>query len=383
MKANIDTIIDTIILKVAAPCNLACTYCYEYATGDNTWRNKPKHLDPQIAKKLAERIDEHLCTNDIDSFNIVLHGGEPLLVGPEKLKEIFEALISQPSREKIRLHLQTNGLLIDEEFCSLFSKYNVQVGVSLDGDEEANRFRVDHAAKSTYKSAIKGIETLKQFAPKSFTGILSVINLDSNPVNAMRALFALNPPSMDLLHPFITHDMVSTEKEKEEIGHKLYAWTKAALDLWMSSTDYHATKIRFLEDAMKCAVNSPTKSDWFGTRQTSYLIVETDGSYDLQDHLKVAGNASTEIRALGKHVSEASIEDAGIIAEERIISLGADKTPAACHGCDWEQSCSGGFLPTRYSSEKLFDNPSVYCGGLMLLLANLRELLINANKVNV
>ena len=37
-------IIDTVILKVVAPCNLNCSYCYEYNMGDDSWKFKPKEF---------------------------------------------------------------------------------------------------------------------------------------------------------------------------------------------------------------------------------------------------------------------------------------------------------------------------------------------------
>ena len=44
--------LNTVILKVAAPCNLNCSYCYEYNRGDESWRLKPK----QILAKTAEQV---------------------------------------------------------------------------------------------------------------------------------------------------------------------------------------------------------------------------------------------------------------------------------------------------------------------------------------
>ena len=59
---NTNSNIDTIILKFSAGCNLLCDYCYEYQSGDETWKTKPKHLIEDVAAKIGRRIrfDEKL-----------------------------------------------------------------------------------------------------------------------------------------------------------------------------------------------------------------------------------------------------------------------------------------------------------------------------------
>ena len=64
-----DKYFNTLIVKFASPCNLNCTYCYEYNTGDDSWKKKPKFISlkgfPHNALKcedatLIEWIEEHV-----------------------------------------------------------------------------------------------------------------------------------------------------------------------------------------------------------------------------------------------------------------------------------------------------------------------------------
>ena len=50
-------------------------------------------------------------------------------------------------------------------------------------------------------------------------------------------------------------------------------------------------------------------------------------------------------------------------------------TPTPCLGCIEERTCSGGYLPHRYSLERQFDNRSVWCADLLAIFGRLRELL--------
>jgi uncharacterized protein len=47
--------------------------------------------------------------------------------------------------------------------------------------------------------------------------------------------------------------------------------------------------------------------------------------------------------------------------------------PEGCRRCPEVDTCAGGHLSHRYSRERLFDNPSVWCEDLLRLLGHLRE----------
>lgn len=355
--------IDTIILKVASRCNLACTYCYEYAAGDNSWRNKPRLLSFDLAQALGKRIQEYTdCTNSPDSINVVLHGGEPLLAGQVIFSQIVEAIAQSAGSGRVRFHVQTNGILLDESWASLLGRLNVKVGVSLDGDVTANAGRVDHRGHATWERTVQGIENLKRTSPHSFGGLLCVVDTRSDPHAVMKTLLGFSPPLIDLLQPFITHDM--RDENSAAIVSQFGEWMIAATEFWLSHPEWHSTRVRYAEDAMKAVAGIKPKSDWFGQRGVTYLIVETDGRYDLQDQLKVIGASSTAFRAMSGSVVDTPIADAYKNARDRADRLKIDLLPTDCELCRWRVGCGGGFAPTRYSEARAFDNPSTYCAGL-------------------
>ena len=83
-------VIDTVLLKVASRCNLNCSYCYVYNMGDSGWQRQPKrlslHLQSVVVNQLRRLLEQQGCP-----FSIVLHGGEPLLLGVSRLGSLFEA----------------------------------------------------------------------------------------------------------------------------------------------------------------------------------------------------------------------------------------------------------------------------------------------------
>ena len=80
----------------------------------------------------------------------------------------------------------------------------VSVGVSLDGDVRANRLRIDHQGLGTWDRTVAGIHNLKRAG--CFSGIQSVIDLDSDPECVLAALAEFQPPEIELGQPFGSHD---------------------------------------------------------------------------------------------------------------------------------------------------------------------------------
>ena len=361
--------IDTIILKVASRCNLSCTYCYEYASGDQSWRTKPRLLSVEAAEMLGDRIRE--CTRDGSPgfINVVLHGGEPLLAGHGPFEQIVMALVDHAGRDRIRLHLQTNGMLLDDAWCALLARFDIQVGISLDGDATANAARVDHRGQPSWERTVAGISLLKRTAPHLFSGLLCVVDPRNDPRSVLTTLLGFSPPTLDLLQPFITHDMV--DDDSRAIVERFGQWMIDATTFWLSRPEWHGTRVRYVEDAMKAVAGIKPKSDWFGQRGVTYLIVESDGRYDLQDQLKVIGATSGAVREVRGSVFDTPFADAYADARLRADHLQVDRLPEGCAACQWRVGCSGGFVPTRYSSTRGFDNPSTYCAGLQSYFAYL------------
>ena len=82
--------INTIVLKVASPCNLNCTYCYEYNHGDDSWKKKPKRIALSTIDKLSKDIQQYIELKKLKAFNVVSHGGEPLLLGSKYMDEMYK-----------------------------------------------------------------------------------------------------------------------------------------------------------------------------------------------------------------------------------------------------------------------------------------------------
>lgn len=112
-------------LPVGIACNLKCTYCYQEPMRDAGNITTPR--DWSAAQKALEGHNSHFT----------VFGGEPLLAPIEHLEEVFKFGFEKFGANGI----QTNGTLITDAHIELFARYNVSVGISIDGPGELNNAR--------------------------------------------------------------------------------------------------------------------------------------------------------------------------------------------------------------------------------------------------
>lgn len=132
----------SIMIKPASSlCNLRCEYCFYH---DVSQIREEHNLGIMSAETSDRLIKSALSFAKGDSVAFAFQGGEPLLAGIDYFRDFAERVKKYNLRgSRIFFSIQTNGLLIDEQWARFFHDEHFLVGLSLDGDMEANRFRVD------------------------------------------------------------------------------------------------------------------------------------------------------------------------------------------------------------------------------------------------
>lgn len=368
-----DVPIRSIVLKVAAPCNLNCTYCYEYNRGDSSWRSKPKHILPEVVDRLGARIAEYAAARGLADFQVNLHGGEPTLLGAAGIDRVVMSLAASAPTIRFRIGMQTNATLVTPAMVEVLSRHGIRVGVSLDGDMRANRLRVDHQGRGSWERTVAGLRLLKDAGLVS--GIQAVIDLESDPEVVLDALGAFQPPLIELSQPFGNHDNPPRDSDAR---HSLGSWLRRAFDHWERTPALRGIRIGILADALRAIMTERPSSEWFPGVPQGFIVVATDGSYEGLDTLKIVGD---EGRVLGMSVHSHSIQDA---LDHRFIQLrtGGNGLCAECSACPIATWCAGGYFPTRYGRGRGFSNPSVYCADLKSLFGHLGGWLADQEAVD-
>ena len=112
------------LVKVASRCNLDCDYCYVYHHADQGWRSMPKILSVQNREAFAQQLAEYALESELKRCAVILHGGEPLLAGPQALAE-FANYLRQTCSIPVDVSLQTNGVLLTDEALLLLSDADI------------------------------------------------------------------------------------------------------------------------------------------------------------------------------------------------------------------------------------------------------------------
>ena len=351
--------LDTVLLKTASRCNIDCAYCYVYQGPDATWRLQPKRMRREVVEAVCERLIEQAGHQET-GFAIVLHGGEPLLPGFDELATLLRGLRARLSPDRHPISIQTNGTLLCESLLDLFAETRTSVSVSIDGPQEVNDLaRLDHRGRSTYAATLRGIQLLASHSESEFlfAGTLSVIQPAVGPRHVYEFLKALGTPSMDFLLQDGNHDRLPAGKssfDSTEYGQ----WLVSLLDLYLA--DPSPVPIRLVDDTIKLCLGGTSRKEGTGKDRHGILIIETDGEIRKNDTLRASFEGADQFAARW-NVTTTPLSH--VLSSREYVSYTGMQVPTCrpCADCDLLSVCGGGMPLYRWSAERGYDNPSVYC----------------------
>ncbi|MFE7838516.1 FxsB family cyclophane-forming radical SAM/SPASM peptide maturase [Streptomyces sp. NPDC057474] len=353
------------VIKVHSRCDLACDHCYVYQHADQSWRGRPVTMSEETFRRTAERIAEHAAAHRLTRVHVVLHGGEPLLAGRERLRGFARDLRSAlRDVAELDLRMQTNGLRLDDEFCAMLVDESIGTSISLDGDEASNdRHRIRRDGSGSYRDVVRAVRLLAAPAYRgAFGGLLCTIDVENDPVEVYRALAELRPPAIDFLLPHATWES-PPPRPGGESGSEYADWLIAVHKQW--TADGMPMRIRMFESISRLSRGRGSLTEALGLGSSDLLVVETDGAIEQADWLKTAYPGAP---ATGMHIATHRLGEA---AEHRGIQArraGLDGLSAQCRACPVVSVCGGGLYGHRHRRSNAFDNPSVYCADLLKII---------------
>jgi uncharacterized protein len=364
--------IDTVLLKTASRCNIRCSYCYVYQLGDQGWRRQPPTMSKSTIDAIIRRLDELRQAQDRD-FAVVLHGGEPLLLGEALLAQLLTGLRGRLP-VGCTLSVQTNGTLLTDPLLDLFVDAGATVSVSLDGPKKINdsrRVRFDQGG--TFGATLSGIHCLQRHpaTERLFSGTLSVVEPSTNPSDVYWFLRGLGVPGMSFLLPDGNHSRLPPGKAGFET-HEAGEWLAGLFDVYMSDPD--PVPVRVLDDLVKLVLGGSATKEGMGRDQNAILIIDTDGTVTKNDTLKSTSDGADRYSERWSVHSHSLQEIARTAAFRDHVEM-QRPTATQCRRCPELSVCGGGMPLYRWSDERRFDNPSVYCSDHVFLISRVRQYL--------
>ncbi len=360
--------IDHVVLKVAGLCNLDCSYCYVYKHEDHGYRERPRFISDATYRAALAAMRRHCDTTGQDRMGVIFHGGEPTLVGAERFEWMLREAKAVVGPRLGRLSIQTNGTLLDGAWTRVLAGHGVSVGISLDGPADIHDAqRVDHGGRGSHASAVAGL--LRAQRAGLSASVLCVIQPGRSGLEAYRHFRSLDVSRMDFLLPDVSHDT-------HRAWYGRFGPTPVAdyllpiLDAWMDEDD-PGVRIRIFDNLFAALLGGTGATDGFGNPQMGYLVVETDGSIEALDALRVCAEG---IQKSGLNVRTHGFGDLeqGLPLVHQLVHSRMPLSPT-CQACSEVACCGGGYLPHRYSRKRQFDNPSVWCADILKLIARMRE----------
>ena len=362
--------VDTVVLKVAGRCNIDCSYCYVYRLGDSGWLRQPRLMSPETYLAVGDALRD-LSIGLGHTFAVVLHGGEPLLLGRDRLDSILSTIRHSLPRSHA-IGIQTNGTLITTEILDVCAAHDTTISVSLDGPRHVHdRHRVGFDAFGTFDRVIDGLRLIRSHPArdKLFTGILAVVDPSSDPTEVYSFFKELDVPGVDFLYRDGNYSVLPPGKASQS-STEYGEWMSEVLDLCV--TDPSPMRIRILDDLIRLILGGTGTKDGVGLTSYGVLVIDTDGSIAKNDILKGSFDGAdrfVEPWSVHTHKIQNFIESmdfAESVAQQRPSS-------PICQGCPELGVCGGGTTAHRWSDDNGYANPSIYCADQKLLIGRARS----------
>jgi uncharacterized protein len=156
-----------LIVQPTPFCNISCSYCYL------SHRSDTRRMSLATVQSIARFVQDAKLRDS--KLAIVWHAGEPLAMPCEFYEAAFHVLEAEGAPMQFQHHFQTNAVLIDDNWCQLFKKWSVRVGISIDGPKAVHdAHRVDRAGRGTFDRVMVGVAKLREHEiPFTVIGVLT------------------------------------------------------------------------------------------------------------------------------------------------------------------------------------------------------------------
>ena len=345
----------TMVKPIGSACNLDCNYCYYRDKADIYNGSMPKMSDELLETYIRQYIEGASQQN----ISFCWHGGEPLMAGLPFFEKAMELQKKYAGDKTIENTLQTNGILVNEDWCRFFADNNFLVGLSLDGPEDIHdAFRRDCGGAPTFSRVMKAAELFTQRGVEF--NLLSTVNKRSEGRGAEVYKFLRSINHFMQFLPVVEYvklregrrPLIVSPDEEDAVEAP---WSVSALGYGRFMCDVFAEWIKRDGGSYFVQLFDITLSNWYGVPPSlcafcdvcgDGLVVEHNGDVYSCDHF-----VYPEYR-LG-NITEKPLVD--MYRSEEQQAFGRDKRealPMECKRCNYYFLCKGECPKHRFGYAK-------------------------------
>jgi uncharacterized protein len=346
---------------VGPVCNLDCDYCF--------YLEKEKLHAPRTKFRMSDEtlrayVRSYIAAQPTPEVEFTWQGGEPTLIGLDFFEQAVRLQREFANGKTIRNTLQTNGTLLDDDWCAFLAREGFTVGISLDGPRALHDLhRYDKRGRSSFDDVMRGLALLRKhgvafnvlvtvsrevsrqpLAVYRFLKEHGVRHMQFNPVvervptlaDIARGQTFATPPQAGTASgtaPTLTAQSV----ESTAYGDFLIA----IFDEWVRH-DVGIVHVMNFEWALAAWCQLPATVCLFAPRCGKAAIVEHDGSVYSCDHFMYPEYRLGNLR---------DDDAATLMASPAQTAFGAakqDTLPAICRRCDYRFACHGECPKNRF-----------------------------------
>jgi len=320
---------------VGALCNLRCRYCY-YVSHMNS---DPQSMSDEL---LESYIIQHItaCADPVIAFS--WHGGEPTLYGLDGFRKITRLQKKhRPEGRSIVNGIQTNGFLLNDEWCSFLAEENFIVGLSLDGmQSEHDRYRVTVKGATTHRQAMRAYELLRQHSVR--TECLCVVHSLNvrRPEEVYEFFHGLGIPYLTFL-PLVEPLASGGVSERTAPSQLWGEFLCTIFNIWIER-GIGRIKIQIFEEAARSAFGQEHTLCIFRKVCGGVPVLECNGNVYSCDHFATPEYLLGNIRDVSLSV---------LLDSPQQQAFGRDKLqlPQQCLDCAVLDMCNGGCPKNRFA----------------------------------
>ena len=329
-------------------CNLDCTYCFYLEKEDLYPGKKNWAMSPEV---LESYIRQHIAAQPGDAVQFAWQGGEPTLLGVDFFANAIRLQKKYANGKAVQNVLQTNGILLDDNWAEFFASENFLIGLSIDGPRELHdHYRVDKGGQPTFDKVIKVIRLLKRHSVEFNT--LTVVNRlnSSYPLEVYRFLKEVGGGHMQFI-PVVerraqspTHTGLQLVSPAFPDAAQVTPWSVepvqfgkflcSVFDEWIRM-DVGKQFIQTFEVALEIWYGVPASLCVFGKTCGNALALEHSGDLYSCDHFVYPEHRLGNIM---------DVPLAALLQSAQQRKFGADKSdtlPRYCRECDVRFACNG------------------------------------------
>jgi uncharacterized protein len=351
--------ISSILVKPAsAVCNLDCEYCFYLDREADPYADLAERT---MTTDMLERLVDGYLFYSWPNSAFAFQGGEPTLAG----LKFFETLVGFQQRygrngQNVSNSIQTNGILLDKDWCDLFRGYSFLVGLSLDGPEDIHdRYRYNKAGHPTASKVIDAVNLLRR--EKIEFNVLCVVSKAN--VSKAREVFRffrkLGIEYVQFIPLAEFHPDGSPMPftiSSAEYGQFLCEM----FDLWWP--ERRQIGVRFFENIAEALAGRRPGTCTMHESCDSYAVVEYNGDVYPCDFFV------EKPWKLGNIEMDSWAE---IARRQRRAGFAAKKSVphAECTVCEYQSICHGGCPKFRHGPNKRFEDLDWFCGAYKQIFA--------------